>query len=105
MLLWTLNRQGWTSPLVIEAAGQGYRQTRCSFYTRAVLSPKALTFCSKNDESDSYGRARKIGFKTAAVRYGGYAPFTLKVRVLKTEVTKILLYGRVTWTLGQDHFA
>ena len=31
------------------------------------------------------------------------APFTLKVR--KTEVMENLLYGYVTWTLGQEHFA
>ena len=33
------------------------------------------------------------------------APFTLKVRMLKAEVMVTLLYGCVTWTLGQEHFA
>ena len=32
------------------------------------------------------------------------APFTLKVRMLKGEV-ETLLYGCLTWTLGQEHFA
>ena len=32
-------------------------------------------------------------------------PFTLKVRMLKGEVMETLLYGCVTWTLGQEHFA
>ena len=32
------------------------------------------------------------------------APFTLKVPMLKAEV-ETLLYGCVTWTLGQEHFA
>ena len=32
-------------------------------------------------------------------------PFTLKVRMLKAEVMETLLYGRVTWTLGQEHVA
>ena len=35
----------------------------------------------------------------------GDAPFTLKVRILKAEVMETLLYGWVTWTLGQEHFA
>ena len=33
------------------------------------------------------------------------APFTLKVRMRKAEVMDPLLYGCVTWTLGQEHFA
>lgn len=33
------------------------------------------------------------------------ASFTLKVRMLKAEVMETLLYGCVTWTLGQEHFA
>ena len=33
------------------------------------------------------------------------APFTLKVRKRKAEVMETLLYGCVTWTLGQEHFA
>ena len=33
------------------------------------------------------------------------APFTLKVCTLKAEVMETLLYGCVTWTLGQEHFA
>ena len=33
------------------------------------------------------------------------APLTLKVRILKAEVMETLLYGCVTWTLGQGHFA
>ena len=32
------------------------------------------------------------------------ALFTLKVRMLKAEVMETLLYGCVTWTLGQKHF-
>ena len=34
----------------------------------------------------------------------GDAPFTLKVRMLKAEVMETLLYGRLTWTLGHEHF-
>ena len=33
------------------------------------------------------------------------ALFTLKVRLLKTEVMETLLYGCVTWALGLEHFA
>ena len=33
------------------------------------------------------------------------APFTLKVHMRKAEVMETLLYGCVTWTLGQEHFA
>ena len=33
------------------------------------------------------------------------APFTLKVRMLKAEVMETLLYGCVSSTLGQEHFA
>ena len=33
------------------------------------------------------------------------APFTLNVRMLKSEVMETLLYWCVTWTLDQEHFA
>ena len=33
------------------------------------------------------------------------ALFTLKVRMLKSEVMETLLCGCVTWTLGVEHFA
>ena len=33
------------------------------------------------------------------------ASFTLKVRILHVQVMETLLYGCVTWTLGQEHFA
>ena len=33
------------------------------------------------------------------------ARLTLKVRMLKAEVMETLLYGCVTWTFGQEHFA
>ena len=33
------------------------------------------------------------------------APFTGKVRLLKTEVMETLMYGCVTWTLGSEHSA
>ena len=33
------------------------------------------------------------------------APFTLKVRILKTEAMKTLMYGCVPWTLGKEYFA
>ena len=33
------------------------------------------------------------------------APFTLKMRMLQAEVMETLLYGCVTWALGQEHFA
>ena len=33
------------------------------------------------------------------------APYTLKMRLFKTEVVDTLLYGCVTWTLGQEQFA
>ena len=33
------------------------------------------------------------------------APFNLKVRMLKAEVIETLLYGCMTWTHGQEHFA
>lgn len=32
------------------------------------------------------------------------APFTLKVRMLLSDVVEMLLYGCVTWTLGVEHF-
>ena len=31
------------------------------------------------------------------------APFPLEVRMLKAEVMETLLYGCVTWTLGQEY--
>ena len=55
MLLRTPDQALCTSPLVIEAAGQSYRQTM-QFFIWAVLSTQAPIFCQRtNVGSDSHG--------------------------------------------------
>ena len=57
MLLRTPDQASCTSPLVIEAVGQRYRQTR-SFRIWAVLSTQAPILCQRsNGGSDSHGHA------------------------------------------------
>ena len=98
----TLNQVLPTSPLVVEAAGQRYTQT-LQFLYLGGLSTQTPTSCQRSkDGSDSRGHA-------TIVSSGLYdmedAPFTLKVRLLKTEVMETLLCGCVTWALGLKHFA
>ena len=102
MLLRTPVQTTLTPPLVIEAAGQRYKQTAqylclAALPTKTVTSRSKLTdvrllrTCLKQFGPESYDRT--------------IAPLSLKVRMLTAEVIETLLYGCVTWTLRVGHFA
>jgi hypothetical protein len=103
MLLRTPGQTSLAPPLVIEAAGQRYRQTNQFLYLGGVIHENAdLSFeierrirlmwaCFKRFGPELYDRTN--------------APLSLKVRMLKAEVVETLLYGCVTWTLSAQHFA
>ena len=103
MLLRTPNQALRTSPLVIEAAGQRYKQTTQFLYLGGLIVANA-------DIMPEIKRRIRLAwacynrFKRELYDMED-APFTLKVRMLKAEVMETLLYGCVTWTLGQEHFA
>ena len=79
MLLGTPNQILPTSPLVVEAAGQRYKQTG-SFGTWAALSMKPPTFCQRtNDESDTRGRTLTV--QAGAVLYRDRSIHSEGVRV------------------------
>ena len=103
MLLRRANQAFRTSPLVVEAAGQRYMQTMLFLYLGGLV-----------DASADIMPEMKRRIRLAWACYNRFkrelydmedAPFTLKVRMLKAEVMETLLYGCVTWTLGQEHFA
>ena len=103
MLLRTPNQEIRTSPLVVDAAGQRYMQTMQFLYLAGLV-----------DASADIMPEMKRRIRLAWACYNRFkrelydmedAPFTLKVRMLKAEVMETLLYGCVTWTLGQEHFA
>ena len=90
-------------PLVVEAADQKYKQTNRVIYLGGVIDENA----NINAEIERRTRFAWARFK----RYGRQlydrptAPLQLKVRMLKAEVLETLLYGCMTWTLGQEHYA
>ena len=86
---------------IVEAAGQRYMQTMEFLYLGGLV-----------DASTDIMPDMKRRIRLAWACYNRFkrelydmedAPFTLKVRMLKVKET--LLYGCVTWTLGQEHFA
>ena len=103
MLLRTPNQALRTSPLVIEAAGQRYRQTMQFLYLGGLVNASADIIPEIKRRIQlawvCYNRFKRELYDMEA------APFALKVRMLKAEVMETLLYGCVTWTLGQEHFA
>ena len=101
MLLRTPDEALCTSPLVIVAAGQRYRQTT-HFCIWAVLSTQAPILEIKRRVRLAWtcpSRFKRELYDAEA------APFALKLRMLKADVMETLLYGCVTWTLGKEHFA
>ena len=90
-------------PLVIEAAGQRYRQTNQFLYHGGDIHESADL---------SFEIERRIRLMWACFKRFGpelydrmTAPLSLKVRMLMAEVIETLLYGCVTWTLSAQHFA
>ena len=103
MLLRTPGQTSLAPPLVIEAAGQRYRQTNQFLYLGGVIHESA---------DHSFEVERRIRLMWACFKRFGpelydrtTAPLSLKVRVLKAEVVETLLCGCVTWTLSAQHFA
>ena len=103
MLLRTPNKAIRTSPLVVEPAGQKHMQTMQFLHLGGLV-----------DASADIMPTIKRRIRLASACFNQFkrelydmedATFTLKVRMLKAEVMETLLYGCVTWTLGQEHFA
>ena len=103
MLLRTQDQAPRTSPLVIEVAGQRYRQATQFNYLDGLVNASADIM------PEIKRRVRLVWACYSRFKRGLYdmeaAPFTLKVRMLKADVMETLLYGYVTWTLGKEHFA
>ena len=101
MLLLTPNQAPRNSPLVIEAAGQRYRQaTRCCIWP--VLSTQAPILCRYygRDQTTGPTRMRMLqSIQAGAVRHGG-CPVHSESAHAKAEVMGTLLYGCV-----KEHFA
>ena len=103
MLLRTPDQVPCTSPLVIEAAGQRYRQATQFLYLGGLVDASA------NSMPEIKRRVRIAWacysrFKRE-LYYMEAAPFILKVRMLKAEVIETLLCGCATWTLGKERSA
>ena len=104
MLLRTPDQAPCTSPLVIEAAGQRYRQTTQVLYLGSFIDASAHIMPDIKRwvllAWAYYSRFKQELYDIEA------APFALKMRMLKAlGVMKTLLYGCVTWNLGNEHFA
>ena len=102
MLLRTPGQAPCTSPLVIEAAGQRYRQTTQFLYLGGLIDASADIMPDIKRRIRlawaCYSRFKRELYDMEA------APSALKLRMLKAEVMETLLCGCVTWTLGKEHF-
>lgn len=103
MILRTRDQTPPPPPLVIEAAGQRYRQTTQFLYLGGIIH---------EDADLSLEIERRIRLMWACFKRFGpelydmkTARLSLKVRMLKAEVIETLLYGCMTWTLSAQHFA
>ena len=92
-----------TSPLVIKAAGQRYRQTTHFCYQGGLIDA-SVDIMPENKQRVRLSWACYSRFKRELYDVE-VAPFALKVLMLKAEVMETLLYGCVTWSLGKEHFA
>ena len=111
MLLRTPDQTHPATPLIIEAAGQRYRQTT-QFLCRQTTQFLYLGGIIHESADLSFEISRRIRLMWACFRRFGpelynrtSAPLRLKIRMLKAEVIETLLYGCVTWTLCAKHFA
>ena len=102
MLLRTPDQAPCNSPLVIEAAVQRYRQTTQFSYLGGLVDASADIMPEIKRRVRlawaCYSRFKRELYDMDA------ASFALKLRKLKAEVMETLLYGCVTWTLGNEHF-
>ena len=94
MLLRTPDQAPCTSPLVIEAAGQRYRQTTQFLYLGGFIDASADIMPEIERRvrlaRACYNRFKQEPYDTEA------APFALKLRMIKAEAMETLLYGCVT---------
>ena len=103
MMVRTPNQAPLPSPLVVEAAGQKYKQTSQFVYLGGAVNECAdITPEIERRIRLAWGCLRRY---SRELYDRPTAPFLLKVRMLKAEVMETMLYGCVTWTLGQQHFA
>ena len=92
-----------TSMLVIEAAGQRYRQATQFIYLGGLVNASADIMPEiKRRVRLAWEGCKRFQRELYDVEA---APFTLKVPMLKAEVIETLLYGCATWTLGKEDFA
>lgn len=102
MLLRTPNQPLRTSPLVIPAAGERYRQTILLFYVGCLVDTCAVIMPEIRPQTGlvgaCYNRFKRELYVIEA------AAFTLEVPMRKVEVAEALLYGFVTKKLRQEHF-
>ena len=103
MLFRTPHQEPQREPLNVEATDQKYKQTNRFIYLGGVIDENA----NIKPEIE-----RRIRFAWASLKkYSRQlydrptAPLQLKVRMLKAEVLETLLYGWMTWTLDQEHYA
>ena len=116
MLLQTPDQTTLSPPLVIEAAGQRYKQTAQLLYLGGIVHEIA-DLSLEIDRRIRLVRIRliidrRIRLMRACLKRFGpelynrtTTPLSLKVRTLKAEVIETLMYGCVTWTLKAKHFA
>ena len=102
ILLWAPDQALQTSPLVVEAAGQRYKQATQLIYLGGPLNTSADIMPEIKLRirlaRGCYKRFQREVYDVEA------APFRLKVRMLKAEVMETLLYECATWTLGKELF-
>ena len=93
MLLRTPDQTTLAPPLVIEAAGRdlGKFYENADRWLEIDRRIRLMRECFKRFGPELYDNTT--------------APLSQKGRMLKDEVTKILLYGCVTWTLRAEQFA
>ena len=103
MLLRTPNQTPPTSPLVIETAGQRYKQTMQFLYLGGLINETADNM-PEIKRRVRFAWASFYRFKLELYNMET-ASFTLNVRMQKSEVMETLLYGCTTLTLGVEHFA
>ena len=101
-LLRTPNQALRTSPFVIKASGQRYMQKMQFMYLGGLIDATAHIM-PEMKRRIRLAWAFYNRFKRQLHDMEG-APFILTVRLPNTEVMETLLYGCVTWTLGQEHF-
>ena len=99
----------WSHPhiasnaLRIEAAEQRYKQTTEFVYLGGAISESAdLDIEIKRRIGAAWASVRKYSFQLYDLRN---ARLSLKIRLFKAEVMKVMLYGCATWTMRFQDFS